>query len=158
MKICKEDQISGKVDPNWKIGIVFSTYYEDEINSLVECAKETLIEAGISSDQISLHPVTGSFEVPLIGAALANAKEADALIGFGIIIQGETEHAEHVARETARGIMDVQTQYCVPFAYEVLHVNSLEEAQDRCGKSNNKGKEAACTVLHSLAELQSMRS
>jgi len=153
-----EGQIPGEVDPNWKIGIVFSTYYEDEINSLVECAKEILVDAGVSSENITFHPVVGSFEVPLIGAALANAKEVDALIGFGIIIQGETEHADHIARETARGIMDVQTQYRIPFAYEVLHVNSLKEAQERCGDKENKGREAACTVLHSLAELQSMRS
>jgi len=158
MKNCKEHHAPENVDPNWKVGIVFSTYYEDEINSLVECAKETLIDAGVTSSSIYLHPVAGSFEVPLIGAALANAGEVDALIGFGIIIQGETEHADHIARETARGIMDVQTRYRTPFAYEVLHVNSLKEVQERCSGNENKGKEAACTVLHSLAELQSMRS
>ena len=156
MKTGKKSQIPEKTDPNWKIGIVYSTYYEDEINSLVECAKKTFNDAGISS--VALHPVAGSFEIPLIGAGLANEGAIDALVGFGIIIKGETEHADHIARETARGIMDVQTKFGIPFAYEVLHVNSLKEAQERCSDDNNKGREAACTVLHSLAELKSMQS
>ena len=109
---------------------------------------------GLSPDSISLHPVPGSFEIPLVGKRLAAEKSVDALIGLGIIVEGETHHARLVAENTARGIMDVQTQHGVPFAFEVIYVDSLELARKRL----HKGEEAALSVLHSLAQLQEVQS
>ncbi len=138
-----------KVDPAWRIGIVHSSYYKEEVTALVGSAREALIEAGIPADHISLHTAYGSFEVPLIGAALARAKEVDALIGIGIIVEGETHHAALLAQAAAQGMMDVQVHLGVPFAFEILHVRSLEQVRARL----DKGAEAAKAVLHSLAEL-----
>ena len=149
------DRISA--DPRWKIALIHSTYYKEEIDALVAGALEVLTAAGISLKKISLHPAAGSFEIPLIGSAVAKAKKADAMIGLGIIVEGETEHARLLAEQTARGIMDVQLQSGIPFAFEVLYVGSLKQAQERSHGENNKGKEAARAVLHSLSELKRIR-
>ena len=117
----------------------------------MEGAEAELKQAGIKN--VSLHPVLGSFEVPLVGAALAAADSVDALIGLGIILQGATMHADHLAREVTRAIMDVQLQYLLPFGYEVLHVHSLDQITERSGHDVNKGREAAVAVLHALAQL-----
>jgi len=85
-------------------------------------------------------------------------KKADALIGLGIIVEGETYHGEILARETARGIMDVQLQSHIPFAYEVLYVKTLEQAKERSMGADNKGGEAARAVLQSLAEIAKLYS
>lgn len=134
-----------------------SSFYREEMESLVEGARQILLKAGISDDSIFVHPAPGSFEVPLIGQALLDAKKVDALIGLGIIVEGDTHHADLLATESARGIMDVQLRNRVPFAFEILYVNSLEDAQLRSTGKHNKGEEAAYAVLHSLAELKRIR-
>lgn len=154
MKRDSHSPVSVAIDPSWRIGIVHSTYYKEEIEGLIEGAQAVFGAAGFPEDRISLHPVPGSFEIPLIGAALAKAKKVDALIGFGIIVEGETYHAKLLADQVARGIMDVQVQLSTPFAFEVLYVHSLEQARARCFADASKGREAASATLHSLAELK----
>lgn len=141
------------VDPAWRIGIVHSSFYKLEMKALIESAKKALMDAGIPAKHIVEHQAAGSFEVPLIGRGLAEAKSVDALIGLGIIVEGDTHHADLLAREAARGMMDVQIGYGMPFAFEILYVDSLQLAQQRL----NKGEEAAYAVLHSLAQLKSIR-
>lgn len=142
------------INPDWRIGIVSSAFYKEEMEQLAQGAIKALEQAGIKSANITTHQAAGSFEVPLIGSALAEHKKVDALIGLGIIIEGETHHARLLAEETTHGIMDVQLTYQLPFAFEILYVDSLELARQRL----HKGEEAAASVLHSLATLQALRS
>lgn len=145
------------VDSNWKIGIVASSYYEEEINGLIEGAKKTFVAAGLSDANIIVYPAPGSFEIPLIGAALAEEEKVDALIGFGIIVEGETHHARLLAEAATNGIMETQLTYHIPFAFEVLYVNNIEDARRRCFGNESKGIEAALAVLHSLSSLSSIK-
>lgn len=140
------------INPNWKIGIIASAFYKEEMEQLTQGAVETLTQAGIQPENIVLQQAAGSFEVPLLGAAFAKDKKVDALIGLGIIIEGETHHARLLAEQATRGIMNVQLQYVLPFAFEILYVDSIEIARQRL----HKGQEAAISVLHSLAALQQM--
>lgn len=144
------------VDPNWRIGIVASSYYKEEIDGLIEGARQTFIDAGIDPQHISVHQAPGSFEIPLIGAALAEAEKVDALIGFGIIVEGKTQHARLLAEATTTGIMETQLTYHIPFAFEVLYVNDLKDATERSIGPSNKGIEAALAVLHTLASLRTI--
>lgn len=136
--------------PTWRIGIVYSTFYEEEMNVLLRGAMDTLKTLGIPEENILLYPVPGSFEIPLLGAKLAHEKSVNALIGLGIIINGETEHGRLIADSTARGMMDIQVQYRIPFAFEVLFVDSIELARQRL----HKGEEAAMAAIRSLVMLQ----
>lgn len=142
------------IDPNWRIGIVSSPYYKEEIEALVASANAALLNAGIREEGITFHHAPGSFEIPLIGSALAASNKVDALIGLGIIVEGETQHARLIAESVAKGMMDVQVQHHVPFAFEVLYVDAIEYVRARL----DKGQEAAHAVLHSLAELASLQS
>ncbi len=139
-----------KADPSWRIGIVASSFYAEEMEALIASARETLELAGVDPKNVIVHRAPGSFEVPLLGAALAEAKTVDALIGLGIIVEGETHHADLLARESARGIMDVQLTYHVPFAFEILYVDAIEQVRLRL----DKGREAAIAVIASLLELR----
>jgi len=138
------------VDPDWRIAIIHATYYKEEIAALVESASSALKEAGILEKNIALYEAPGSFEIPLIGAALAHAHAADALIGLGIIVQGETKHADLLAESVAHGMMEIQIWYRIPFAFEVLYVDTLDQVKAR----GDKGREAAMAVLRSLSEIR----
>jgi 6,7-dimethyl-8-ribityllumazine synthase len=147
-------ELAAPVNPAWRIGIVHASYYPEEVRHLAQGAEDMLVRAGISQNHIKRYPVFGSFEIPLVGAQLALEKEVDALIGIGVIVEGETHHAELVARSAVSGIMDVQVRFHIPFAFEILYVDDIEKVRKRL----DRGAEAARAVLHSLALLQRIRS
>lgn len=146
-----------RINPNWKIGIVASLYHDALIEPMIDAARSTLLHAGVKAKNITLHRCPGAFEIPLIGSALATTRKYDALIALGVIINGETHHAELLARECARGIMEVQLDYLIPFAFEVLYVKNLAQARVRSAWKNNKGTEAALAILHTLSTLKNIR-
>ena len=154
MKTSSNSSLPEALDPSWRIGIVHAPYYREETSAIVESARATLLAAGLHSDHIALFEAPGSFEIPLIGAALAEANAVDALIGIGIIVDGKTHHALHLAQSVVRGMMDVQIRWQIPFAYEVLHVESLDQARERA----KKGKEAALAVLKSLRQITAIKA
>lgn len=143
----------GRVSSSWRIGIVHSSFYPEVVTELVTGAQRVLREAGIAPDHVSIHGVPGSFEIPLIASALIAAKQVDALIGLGVIVEGETHHARLIAEHSARAIMDLQVRTLIPFAFEILYVRNMEQARARL----QKGEEAAHAVLHTLAQLASLR-
>ncbi|MFA6039307.1 MAG: 6,7-dimethyl-8-ribityllumazine synthase [Candidatus Peribacteraceae bacterium] len=149
----KQDTPTGlpsRINRGWRIGIVHSSYYKEEVGALVSGAAQALRDAGIPPANIKTYAVPGSFEIPLVGAELARKQEVDALIGIGVIVEGETHHARLIAEQAARGMMDVQVRSGVPFAFEVLYVQDLALARARL----EKGEEAARCVLHSLALIE----
>lgn len=156
MKQKNDHRLPATIDPSWRIGIVAARFYEEETDALIEGARRTLIEAGISAENVTVHEAPGSFEIPLIGSALAEAKKVDGLIGIGIIVEGETHHARLLAEATTHGIMETQLKYGIPFAFEVLYVDSLQDAQERTKGDHNKGIEAAIAVLKALETLKSV--
>jgi 6,7-dimethyl-8-ribityllumazine synthase len=157
MKKTAAHAVPKKINREWKIDIVASSFYKKEIDALIAGAKKTLHDAGINDKNITVHMVPGSFEIPLIGAELAEMASTDALIGLGIIVEGDTHHARLLADATTRGIMDTQMKYHLPFAFEVLYVKTLADARARTLGKNNKGIEAATAVLHTLAALKKIR-
>lgn len=143
-----------QAEAGWKIGIVHSDFYKEEMQTMVNVTVTALRECGVSSENISVYPVPGALEVPLIGRRLTEHKAVHALIGLGIIVEGETHHARLVAENAARGMMDIQTKYGMPFINEVLYVDTLELAQARL----YKGKNAAHAAIDSLALLAQLQS
>ncbi len=157
MKGLTPTDLPAKINPTWNIGFVASTYHKEHIDALVKGASDLLVLAGIEPDHIHLFSAPGSFEIPLIGAALAQTEKFDALMGFGIIIEGDTHHARLLAESVTHAMMNIQVSHRIPFAFEILYVNTIEDAIERTKGELNKGTEAARAVLHSLAELEKIR-
>lgn len=147
--------LPANINPSWKIGIIAAQWHRDILQPMIDVAKQTCIDAGISAENIAVYDAPGSYEVPLIGAALIDS--VDALIGFGIVLQGETMHAQNIMQSTTQAMMDLQVAHQKPFAFEILHVHTIEQAMKRAEGPHNKGFEAARAVLFSLAELRRLR-
>jgi 6,7-dimethyl-8-ribityllumazine synthase len=81
----------------------------------------------------------------------------DGVVAFGIVLQGATHHADLVAREAARGCMQVQLDTKKPVTFEVLYVNTLDDAKRRTTGKEAKGPLAAQTVLSCLAKQAELR-
>lgn len=146
--------LPARISSGWRIGIVHSRYYPEIVAKLIEGAQKVFHDAGIAPGNVRTYAAPGSFEIPLIGAALIEAKEVDALIALGVIVEGETHHASLIAGEAARAIMDLQVRHRIPFAFEILYVRNIGQARERL----DRGAEAARAVLHALAQLSPLHS
>lgn len=85
-------------------------------------------------------------------------RKVDAVVCLGCIIKGETRHDEFIAQAVARGIMDLNLRYNIPFIFGVLTCETMEQATDRAGgKHGNKGVEAAATAVKMMLLKQALR-
>lgn len=143
------------VDPQWKVALIRSIWYPELTSAMCADAKKTLITAGISEGNIQVIDVPGSFEIPLL-CKKALEDGADGAIALGIIVQGVTHHARLVAEQSAFGCMKVQLFLSKPIVFEVLFVNTLDDARTRVAGPDAKGPLAARTLLSQLANLNKM--
>lgn len=130
------------------IAIISSDFWKDIVTNLENECLKALAEKGIAKDQVDIIRVPGSLEIPLVAKKLAQKAKYDALIAFGAIHKGKTYHFELIAKECARGCMDVSLQYEIPIIFEVLAVYNIQDAIDRSKKGKfNRGRSAALTAV-----------
>ena len=130
-----------------KIGIVVSQWNNKITDGLFNGAFTTLIESGVSENNIEKIEVPGSFEL-IFGAKILSRKEVDAIICLGSVVQGETKHFDYVCQAVSNGIKDLNITLDIPVIFGVLTDNTIEQASNRSGgKHGNKGIEAAVTAI-----------
>ena len=133
---------------NMKIGIVVSKWNNKITDGLYNGAFTTLIESGVSENNIQKIEVPGSFEL-IFGAKVLSRKDVDAIICLGSVIQGETKHFDYVCQAVSNGIKDLNISLNIPVIFGVLTDNTTEQAVNRSGgKHGNKGVEAAVTAIN----------
>ena len=132
---------------NLRFGIVVSQWNDDITDGLYKGAYETLLDCGVSSDNILKLEVPGSFEL-IYGSKILYKKNCDAIICLGSVIQGETKHFDYVCQGVTNGIKDLNIALDIPVIFGVLTDNTKEQAINRSGGIHgNKGVEAAITAI-----------
>ena len=132
---------------NLRFGIVVSQWNNDITDELFKGAYETLLDCGVSSDNILKLEVPGSFEL-IYGSKILYKKNCDAIICLGSVIQGETKHFDYVCQGVTNGIKDLNIALDIPVIFGVLTDNTKEQAINRSGgKHGNKGVEVAITAI-----------
>lgn len=133
-----------------KIGIVVSQWHKEITHALLSGALLYLKSNRISTKNITIDFVPGSFELPL-GAQWQLERGLDAVLCLGCVIKGETMHFDFICNAVASGIKDLNLKYSKPVIFGVLTPNTLKQAQQRAGgKYGNKGQEAAEAALQML--------
>ncbi|MCM1474912.1 MAG: 6,7-dimethyl-8-ribityllumazine synthase [Muribaculaceae bacterium] len=116
-------------------------------DALRDGAKETLLDAGVIPDKITLYSVPGTVEL-VNAAASVVIHNYNAVIVLGCVIRGDTPHFDYVCQHTATGIAEINAKGDTPVIFGVLTVNNLQQALDRAGgKLGNKGSEAAAAAI-----------
>jgi 6,7-dimethyl-8-ribityllumazine synthase len=113
------------------VGVVVSRYNGGLTNRMLAVAIETLEEAGVSPDAVTIMPVPGAFELPLAAMALAKTRRYACVVALGAVVRGETPHFDFVAAEAASGLQLAAIETGVPVAFGVLTVDTAEQAEAR---------------------------
>jgi len=123
--------------------IIASQYNPKYVQGLVDHTCKELY-AMIPNAGIALYQVPGAFEIPILLQEVARRGSLDAIIALGVIIEGETAHARHIAATVTDAIMRISLESRIPVIHEVLSVRNEEQAEKRClGEEINRGTEAA---------------
>ncbi len=140
-----------------RFALVVSRFNAKVVSKLEQGALETLRRHGVASENISVVPVPGAFEIPFMAKRLAASKAYDAVITLGAVIRGGTPHFEYVAGECARGVAEVAREANVPVIFGVLTTNDMAQALERAGGSEgNKGSESAIAAMDMLTTLRGL--
>jgi len=128
-------------------------------HALLQGALDSLMENGVTDEQIKVVHVPGTFELTFAAKQLLDSSELivdgvkihkyAAVIVLGCVIQGDTPHFDYVCQGVTNGISNLNSraEWC-PVIFGVLTTNTLQQALDRAGGIHgNKGVEAAITAI-----------
>jgi 6,7-dimethyl-8-ribityllumazine synthase len=116
------------------------------------------MEAIASGSAVSIFDAPGAFEIPLIVQEVAESGSFDAVVAFGVVIEGATRHAEFIGRTVTEALMQISLRQRRPVIHEVLVLKDENQARERCIEQKlNRGVEAARTVTMALQALTQAR-
>ena len=141
---------------NKKIAIVAARFNSFVVEHLISGAKEALLKSGTKEANIELYYVPGAFEIPLALKKAVNTGKFDGIVALGAVIRGGTPHFEYVAGECVKGISQISLDSEIPIAFGVLTVDTVEQAIERSGSSENKGVEAAESVIRMISLIEKL--
>jgi 6,7-dimethyl-8-ribityllumazine synthase len=89
---------------------------------------------------------------------LARKKKNDAIIACGVIIRGETNHAENLSRSVTDALQRIAVDYGVPVINVVLSFDNEGQARERCLENRiNRGTEAARAAVEIASVMSKLR-
>ena len=103
--------------------------------------------------RFELLDVAGALEMAAaIRLAMAGFRRFDAYVALGCVVRGETDHYDHVCRETMAGLTRVTLDHGLCLGNGLLTVHDEAQAAARSGADgHNKGAEAAVAALMQVA-------
>jgi 6,7-dimethyl-8-ribityllumazine synthase len=137
-------------------GVVASRYNSRYVDAMLKAALRELKRA--RAERIQVVRVPGAYEIPVVAARLLEKLPAFAgIICLGVIIRGETVHAQQIEDAVTGSLARLQIERGVPVIHEVLLLENEAQARARClGRTHNRGAEAAQTALEMARVMASL--
>ena len=123
-----------------RIAIVYSDYYQDISQSLVDGFKKSID----TSFDCETYNVEGSWE--LVYKINSLIGEYDKFVAIGVIVKGETDHYEYLSSGISNALLSITTANNVYISNCVLNVQNLQQAENRATENKNKGSESANAI------------
>lgn len=141
--------------PGASFAIVASRYNAKYVDAMVKAAQQQLKKARAKTVQVIRVP--GAFEIPAVAARLCESNKWSAIICLGVILRGQTGHAQQIGNAVSASLAQLQVQRALPIIHEVLLLENEAQAIVRClDKKHNRGAEAAQTALEMARVMASL--
>lgn len=141
-----------------RVALVVSRFNAVVTDRLEAGALDALRRHGVAEERILVVRVPGAFEIPTAARQIVAAGSADAVIGLGCVIRGETAHYDYVCESAIGGLAAIGRETGVPVLCGVLTTENLEQALQRAGgKAGNKGFDAAMAALEAVDVARKVR-
>lgn len=117
-----------------RILVVEARFYDHIADGLLQGATAELAKAGADVVRIT---VPGVLEIPAAVAFVVAAGQKDprhrydGFVALGCAIRGETDHYDHVCRESMRGLQDLAVAHHLAVGNAILTVHNEAQALDR---------------------------
>ena len=141
-----------------RVAVVAASWHTRVMDGLVGGAERALAAYGIDDPEIIRVP--GTFELPVVAAALAQAGY-DAVVALGVVIRGGTPHFDYVCSAATDGLTRVALDHQVAVGFGVLTCDTEEQALDRAGldgSGEDKGWEATAAALDTARVVRAVRA
>jgi len=107
---------------------------------------------------IETYWVPGAYEIPVVANELAKSGKYDAIIALGVVVEGETPHAQMIGDSTGIALLDIAREHGVPVINEIVGTRNWEQAVARCTSSETSrgwyAAEAAIETANILKEIK----
>lgn len=148
---------------DFKIALVAARWHGDLVEIATSSCMDALIQHGLRKENIELIHVPGSLELPLISKLLVGSNQWDAVIAFGLIVDGGIYRHEFVAQAVIDGLVQVGIETSVPILSAVLTPQKFDE-QDKDHITflrehlTGKGVEVANSAVETIQLTHQLRS
>ena len=140
-----------------RVAVVAASWHTQVMDGLVAGAERALAAYGITEPEVVRVP--GTFELPVVAAALARAGY-DAVVALGVVIRGGTPHFDYVCSAATDGLTQVSVDHTIPVGFGLLTCDTEEQAIDRAGlegSAEDKGWEATAAALDTARVVRAIR-
>ena len=138
-----------------RFGLVVSRFNESLTNTLAEETIRALKFCGVNDTQIELVRVPGAYEIPVVTEKMASTGLFDAFIVLGVVIEGETQHAQMIIDTTGVAILEMACRYKIPIINEIVGARTREQAEVRCAVGNkSRGWYAGLAAIETIQVLR----
>ena len=141
-----------------RVAIVVSRFNEELTSQLANDAFQCLEKNGAKVPCIGKFEVPGAYEIPVLASELARSGKFDAIIALGVVVEGETPHAQMIGDSTGIALLDIARETGVPVINEIVGTRNWEQAVARCTSSEtSRGWYAAEAAIETANLLKQIR-
>jgi 6,7-dimethyl-8-ribityllumazine synthase len=140
-----------------RVAVVAACWHEQVMDGLVAGAQRAFDDYRVEAPDLVRVP--GSFELPVVAAALAE-RGYDAIVALGVVIRGGTPHFDYVCGAATDGLSRVALDTGTALGFGLLTCDDEQQALDRAGlegSREDKGYEAASAALVTASTLRKIR-
>ncbi len=156
-----DDRRPLRLDEGVRLAAVVSTYHHELTGTMAASARATLLAAGLAETNWLEVLVPGAFELPLVAQTLLDRRDLDAVLCFGLVLKGETEHDRYISQAVAQALMQLGLASQKPCLFGLLTCPTLAHAEARARVEAegglDKGAEVARAAIGTLTALRNAR-
>jgi 6,7-dimethyl-8-ribityllumazine synthase len=139
-----------------KFAVVVSRFNSELTQQLADDAVQCLEENGARA--VCKFEVPGAYEIPVVINELAKSGNYDALIALGVVVEGETPHAQMIGDSIGIALLDIAREHGVPVINEIVGTRNWEQAVARCTRSRtSRGWYAAEAAIETANVLKTIK-